>query len=193
MKNIFSIFKKEKKKNYNYINENSVIFNNRSYTPPEVKNFSMIYKTPLVPATDEQFIANINELVCIQYSLRNTYSGNRFMSELVCSEHPELKEKFLRFLDEHPIKSFLDCDKYSHGCDLNTWEIRFIFDNADLNRTICGYGYTEETAPYLMEIRSDTCEILTPSEIFERKMKMAVYNSQTARPMQEETPKNDQE
>ena len=192
MKNIFNIFKKRKKKSYSSINQRSVVSNNKPYTP-EVKNFSMTYKIPLVPASDEQFIANINEFICVQYSRRNTYSGNRFMSELICSEHPELKERFLRFLEEHPIKSFLDGDKYSHGCDLNTWEIRFIFDNADLNRTISGYGYTELTAPYLTEILRDTCEILTPSEIFERKMKMAVYNSQTLSSTQEETSKNEQE
>ena len=82
MKNIFNIFKKRKKKSYSSINQRNVVSNNKPYIP-EVKNFSMTYKIPLVPATDEQFIANINELVCIQYSLRNTHSGNRFMSELV--------------------------------------------------------------------------------------------------------------
>ena len=193
MKNFFSIFKRKNRKSYNIDNKNDVIFNKVSYTP-EVKNFTIPYQTPPIPASDEQFLKSINEFICLQYSYRNTYYLSKSsMRELICSEKPELKEKFLRFLEKHPLKILLDGDKYSMADDCDTWEIRFIFDDTNFNRSICGYGRTELTAPYLREILADTCEILCSSETFEHQMQMAVFNSQISNIKHETTHKNEQE
>ena len=41
------------------------------------------------------------------------------------------------------------CVLHFRGSDMDHWEIRFIFEDRNLNRCICGYGITETSAPYL--------------------------------------------
>ena len=43
------------------------------------------------------------------------------------------------------IENLLYGDINSSGCDMDHWEIRFIFEDRNLNRRICGYGVTESS------------------------------------------------
>ena len=104
---------------------------------------------PVIPVSDEVFISRIDEFSCIQYKAFNGLSGKSYACQLISSETPKGKERILSFLKNHPIENLLYGDINSSGCDMDHWEIRFIFEDRNLNRRICGYGVTELSAPYL--------------------------------------------
>ena len=51
---------------------------------------------------------------------------------------------------------------------MNSWKIRFIFDDPRLNRTIAGYGRTRLTSSYLSTMCGHLPEILSKRERIER-------------------------
>lgn len=104
---------------------------------------------PVIPVSDEVFISRIDEFSCIQYKAFNDLSGKSYACQLISSETPKGKERILSFLKDHPIENLLHGDISSSGCDMDHWEIRFIFEDRNINRRICGYGVTESSAPYL--------------------------------------------
>lgn len=104
---------------------------------------------PAVPVSDEVFISRIDEFSCIQYKAFNGLSGKSYSCQLISSEKPKCKEQVLSFLKDHPIENLLHGDINSSGFDMDHWEIRFIFEDHNLNRRIYGYGVTELSAPYL--------------------------------------------
>ena len=104
---------------------------------------------PVIPVSDEVFISHIDEFSCIQYKAFNGLSGKSYACQLISSEKPNGKERILSFLKDHPIENLLYGDIHSSGCDMDHWEIRFIFEDRNINRRICGYGVTESSAPYL--------------------------------------------
>ena len=104
---------------------------------------------PAVPVSDEVFISRIDEFSCIQYKAFNGLSGKSYACQLISCETPKGKERILSFLKDHPIENLLYGDINSSGCDMDHWEIRFIFEDRNINRRICGYGVTESFAPYL--------------------------------------------
>lgn len=110
--------------------------------------FSMQYEEPAEPLPDEDFIRRIDEFVCLQYTTWNDYSGRSSKQELIAAECPELKERVLNFLQEHPVENLLYGERYADGHDMSHWELKFIFEDSRLNRCIAGYGITESTAPY---------------------------------------------
>ena len=118
-------------------------------TPPLLPFFE-----PIVPASDEEFASRISEFTCIQYTKFNGLSGESHAYQLIASEKPERKEQVLSFLKDHPIENLLHGDIIGTGCDMNHWEIRFIFEDRNLNRRICGYGITETSAPYVLDLIS---------------------------------------
>lgn len=104
---------------------------------------------PFVPVSDEVFISRIDEFSCVQYKAFNGLSGKSYACQLISSENPKCKEQVLSFLKNHPIENLLRGDINSSGFDMDHWEIRFVFEDRNLNRRICGYGVTELSAPYL--------------------------------------------
>ena len=104
---------------------------------------------PAVPVSDEVFISRIDEFSCVQYKAFNGLSGKSYACQLISSENPKCKEQVLSFLKNHPIENLLRGDINSSGFDMDHWEIRFVFEDRNLNRRICGYGVTELSAPYL--------------------------------------------
>ena len=104
---------------------------------------------PIIPVSDEVFISRIDEFSCVQYKAFNGLSGKSYACQLISSETPKGKERILSFLKDHPIENLLYGDISSSGCDMDHWEIRFIFEDRNINRRICGYGVTESSAPYL--------------------------------------------
>lgn len=124
---------------------------------------------PIVPVFDEVFISRIDDFSCIQYKAFNGLSGKNYACQLISSENPKCKEQILSFLKDHPIENLLHGDINSSGFDMDHWEIRFIFEDCNLNRRICGYGVTELSAPYLHTlvsiIRNQTNEFMLPYEL----------------------------
>lgn len=104
---------------------------------------------PVVSVSDEVFISRIGEFSCVQYKAFNGLSGKSYACQLISSETPNGKERILSFLKDHPIENLLHGDINSSGFDMDHWEIRFVFEDRNLNRRICGYGVTESSAPYL--------------------------------------------
>lgn len=109
----------------------------------------MCFLKPIIPVSDEVFISRIDEFSCVQYKAFNGLSGKNYTCQLISSEKPECKEQVLSFLKDHPIENLLYGDINSSSCDMDHWEMRFIFEDRNLNRRICGYGVTESSAPYL--------------------------------------------
>ena len=123
--------------------------------------------TKIEPAelqNDEEFIAHFNDFIGVKFYSHNGLSDGSHRRELVVSEHPELKEKILSFTERYPIKNLLQGDRDNDGFDLDHWEISFAFENAALNRSICGYGVTECTKPYLREMIFYIPEVLSEAE-----------------------------
>ena len=114
----------------------------------------LAFSVPVVPVSDEVFISRIDEFTCIQYRAFNGLSGWSCQYQLISSEFPQLKERVLSFLKDHPIENLLYGDIDCDGCDMNHWEIRFIFEDRNLNRRIRGYGFTEVSSPYLIHLVS---------------------------------------
>ena len=114
------------------------------------ENSSLLeFLEPVVSVSDEVFISCVGEFSCVQYKSFNGLSGKSYSCQLISNENPKCKEQILSFLKEHPIDNLLHGDINSNGCDMDHWEIRFIFEDRNLNRCICGYGITETSAPYL--------------------------------------------
>ena len=124
---------------------------------------------PTVPVSDEVFILRIGEFSCVQCKTFNGLSGKSYVCQLISSENPKCKEQVLSFLKNHPIENLLHGDINSSGFVMDHWEIRFIFEDRNLNRRICGYGVTELSAPYLHTlvpiIRNQTSEFMLPYEL----------------------------
>ena len=124
---------------------------------------------PIVPVCDEVFISRIDEFSCVQYKAFNGLSGKSYACQLISSEKPKCKEQVLAFLKNHPIENLLHGDINSSGFDMDHWEIRFIFEDRNLNRRICGYGTTKTSAPYLHTlvpiIMDKTNEFMLPYEL----------------------------
>lgn len=151
----FSIFEfikdrvtKNKRKKAASINTRIMSRMNES-TPPLLPFFE-----PIVPSSDEEFVYRISEFTCIQYTTFNGLSGGSYACQLIAGENPERKGQVLSFLKDHPIENLLHGDIIGSGCDMNHWEIRFIFEDRNLNKRICGYGITETSAPYVLDLIS---------------------------------------
>lgn len=118
-------------------------------------SFAMPYVQPDVPLNDEAFISRIDEFIGIQYTSLNGLTGKRIDRELVAEKNPELKSKILSFLQEHPIEQLLYGKRDRIDVlDSDHWELRFIFADPGLNRRVSGYGYTEDTRPFLHRLVS---------------------------------------
>ena len=123
---------------------------NRGYDQPPL-TYYRIPQQPLVD--DKEFISRIDEFVCFQYNSFNGLSGRGHRFQFFASESPELKEYVLKFFQEHPIEALLCGDIHHRDChDLDHWEIRFIFENEYLNRSIRGYGTTSASYPFLCKL-----------------------------------------
>ena len=125
---------------------------------------------PIVPMSDEEFVSRISEFTCIQYTSLNGLSGGSCAYQLIASESPERKEQLLSFLKEHPIENLLHGDIIGDGCDFDDWNIRFIFEDRNLNRCIRGYGITETSAPYLSIIRATLIYMPNDEQLFRDKV-----------------------
>jgi len=129
----------------------------------------MCFFEPIVPVSDEVFISRIDEFSCVQYKAFNGLSGQSYAWQLLSSENPECKEQVLSFLKDHPIENLLHGDINCNGFDMDQWEIRFIFEDRNLNRRICGYGTTKTSVPYLHSlvpiIRDKTNEFMLSYEL----------------------------
>jgi len=135
-------------------------------------NIALSHKIkPVEPQNNEDFIANLNKFTEITYYSRNYYSGSLYINKLVASEHPELKEKILSFLEQYPIINLLQGNRDCAGCDMNHWEIAFRFEDSSLDKSIFGYGITECTAPYLTKMISFIPPVLSEREQIEMRIK----------------------
>ena len=134
------------------------------------KQFATPYTEPVNPVPDAIFAERIGEFTCLQFWSCNDHSGGITMRELVASQHPEKKAQVLAFLQEHPITELLNGERDDGSHDSNRWKIRFIFEESYLNRTICGYGRTELTAPYLFQMCKQLPEILSKDEQEEERL-----------------------
>lgn len=168
--NFFAKLFKSKAKHSDAIKE--IIKNNHN------KKFAIQYSEPSSPVSDYDFANALNDVICIQYWSCNDYSGSIRMRELIISERPDLKDKVLLFLEEHPIITLLESNCHGYGHDSNRWKFRFIFNNTSFNRCICGYGITEITAPYLLKFSNLLPEILSEEERAEREFRKKIFQAQ---------------
>ena len=121
------------------------------------------------PPSDAEFIAHFDAFIGVQFYSHNGLSGRSHKRALVVSEHPEQKERILSFVERYPICDLLQGERNSEGCDLNHWQITFLFEDSRLNRRIFGYGITECTRPYLQEMIFYLPEVLSKEEALKRK------------------------
>ncbi len=126
---------------------------------------------PALP-NDEEFLAHFNEFIGVQFYSHNGLSGRGSRRKLVVSEHPELKERILSFVERYPIRDLLQGERNSDGCDLNHWQITFLFEDSGVNRRISGYGTTECTRPYLQEMIFYLPEMLSEEENLRRQIEI---------------------
>ncbi len=163
---IQSRFKKPKQNNDTY--------KTRGIKPEDKKCF----KYPFIPisdtyVSDEEFIERFSEFVCIQFDSYNGLSGGICLNELIASEHLEYKEQLLAFIKEHPIENLLYGNLHNDDVlDDSHWRFRFIFDDSNLNRTICGYGITEDSCPFLRDMMQWIPPILSLREQAEKEFRM---------------------
>ncbi len=142
------------------------------------KKFVIRYNEPSYPVPDYYFANALNDVICIQYWSCNDFSGSIHMGELILSERPDLKDKVLLFLEEHPIITLLESNRHEYAHDRNRWKFRFIFNNTNFNRCICGYGITEISAPYLLELAHLLPEILSEEECAQRDFRKKLFLAQ---------------
>lgn len=114
----------------------------------------MHYEEAKKPLPDEEFLSRIGEFNAIQYKAFNGLSGKCCTYQLIASANPELKERVIAFLADHSVGDLLYGDINSDGFDMDYWEFRFIFDDVNMNRRICGYGVTDASAPFLYNLVS---------------------------------------
>ena len=142
------------------------------------KCFSLSYIAPTNPLPNDVFIARIAEFTCLQFHSVNDLSGKTRMRELVATEHPEKKARVLEFLQSHPIDELLCGERYMDAMDMNRWCLQFIFEDSSLNRSISGYGWTEQTSPYLSEMVRYIPEILSNEEQAEETFRRKLFEIQ---------------
>ena len=131
--------------------------------------FAQTYAEPPAPPSDAEFIAHFDAFIGVQFYSHNGLSGRSHKRALVVSEHPEQKERILSFVERYPICDLLQGERNSEGCDLNHWQITFLFEDSRLNRRIFGYGTTECTRPYLQEMIFYLPEVLSKEEALKRE------------------------
>lgn len=115
-------------------------------------NTSMPEPKACVSQNDDEFIAHFHEFLIVEYYAFNGLTDEQQKRKLIASKAPEIKEQILSFVEHYPIINLLQGDRYSDGYDLDHWEITFIFEDSRLNRCISGYGTTDCTCPYLIEM-----------------------------------------
>lgn len=104
-------------------------------------------------ALTKMFISHIDELICIKYSSFNGLSGGsrNYQLDMKNDSEKENKEWLVSFLNKYPIDKLIKENRICEIHDLDHWEISFVFENSSLNRSIRGYGITENSSPYMTE------------------------------------------
>ena len=145
----------------------------------QAKKFAMAYSEPAAPGPEEAFIQSIGSFCCVQYWRRNDMTGGTQMRELIAAEMPRERDLVLSFLAANPIRPLLNGDLCAKGHDMDRWELRFLFEDPTLNRRICGYGVTELTAPFVLELARLIPEVLTEEERWEREFQKRRFLAET--------------
>ena len=134
---------------------------------------------PVEMASDEEFIARVGEFTGFCFTRLNGLSGGSSVIGFNAMEHPEYKERVLAFFEQYPIDKLLYGNLYADGYDLDHWRLIFTFEDRRLDRTICGYGTTEDSSPLhslVWRFRKPSIEELAREERLRYKYKLETHD-----------------
>jgi hypothetical protein len=137
--------------------------------------FTQIFYPAQEPVAEDVFLAHLGEFTCLQFRRVNDLTGKETLWELVADGHSQQKAQVLAFWQTHPLRQLLDAQRIGDGFDMDRWELRILFGDTRLNRSITGYGHTEVATPYVQALLPLLPRLLSDEEQAYRELQKYRY------------------